>query len=114
MMDIGTRIRLARKAKKLSQRALGKLLHVSGGAVAQWELNETAPTLQHRVDLCNILGIEIADLLPEAEHLEPILVSASRTVLLVRQFEELPVSVQEGFLMSVLALVAAMKGKPPA
>jgi transcriptional regulator with XRE-family HTH domain len=97
----------------MSQRTLAKAMGVSASAVAQWETGETVPTLDHRVELCRVLSIEIADLLPEAEHLTPILVSHAQTVLLVRKFEELPPSVREATLMNVVALWEALKGKPP-
>lgn len=112
-MDLATRIRLARKAKKLSQRSLARLMGVSPSAVAQWETSVTAPSIDNRVDLARILSIEFIELLPEAGEIAPVSVTRPQTVILVRHFEELPEPVREALLMQVVATAASLKGREP-
>jgi transcriptional regulator with XRE-family HTH domain len=57
-MGIGELIRAKRQENKLSQRALAKLVDVSPGAVAQWELGDTLPTNEHMAVLKTLLDLE--------------------------------------------------------
>ncbi|HKP08304.1 MAG TPA: helix-turn-helix transcriptional regulator [Microbacterium sp.] len=43
-MTLDDRIRSWRKCRKLSQRALGAKIGVSGASIAQWEDGSTSPT----------------------------------------------------------------------
>jgi len=46
-MSIGTRIRHARKQKKLTQLQLADMIHVSKSACGQWERGRTSPTIEN-------------------------------------------------------------------
>ena len=113
-MDMATKIRVARRAKGLSQRALGKVIGVSGGAVAQWETSVTLPSLDNRVDLSRQLGIPFIELLPEADKAPAESISDPQTVLLVRTFEALPAKVREVLLMQALMLLETLGTTKPA
>ena len=56
-VEIGSLIRSKRKERGLSQRALGKMLGVTGGAVAQWELGATLPTSENMTALKQLIGL---------------------------------------------------------
>ncbi|MGE5801594.1 MAG: helix-turn-helix domain-containing protein [Gemmatimonadota bacterium] len=69
-MTLDTRIRSWRKLRKLSQRALGALIGVSGATVAQWENGSTSPTQGNLEKLAGALGLTMEQFfgaLPEAE-----------------------------------------------
>ena len=53
---ISERIRNARKAKNLSQQALGDLLEVSFQAVSTWEQGKFIPDADHLPALAGLLG----------------------------------------------------------
>lgn len=57
-MDVGDLIRQKRDSKGISQRALAKLVRVTPGAVAQWELNQTRPTEQNMAALKILLDFD--------------------------------------------------------
>jgi len=54
---MGDRIREARTKKGLSQKALAMQLGVSAGAVGQWEIGQTSPTLDMFELLCGVLEV---------------------------------------------------------
>lgn len=56
MKTMGDRIRHARKAKKITQKALAELLEINRVSVTQWELNDTKPELHRLPELVRILG----------------------------------------------------------
>ena len=58
-MSIGERIRIARKAKGLSQRHVATLFGITPGAVSQWESDETVPNVERLGILGQILNAEI-------------------------------------------------------
>lgn len=49
MIDLGKRIKRARKAKGLTQEELADRVDVSRSAVARWELGEIEPSLSHMI-----------------------------------------------------------------
>src|SRR4051812_38311117 len=62
-MEIGELIRVERNKRGWSQRALAKALGISGGAVAQWELGTSRPTLARVIDICSVFGISATSFL---------------------------------------------------
>lgn len=58
MDNFSTIIKEARKAKKISQRDLAKMLGCSQTCVAFWELNVRVPSLQTTAKICKILDID--------------------------------------------------------
>lgn len=56
-MELGQRIRMARKRRKLSQPALAGLLEISPQAVSQWETGKTGPERQMIPAITKILRI---------------------------------------------------------
>lgn len=117
-MDIATVIRDARRKAKLSQRALADKMGLSPSAIGQWETDATKPSIFNRVDLASLLSIPLAQLLPEASSGGEISSRNPETIILVRQFEELPPRVRESILMQVVATADALRRgeieEPPA
>lgn len=69
-MTLDGRIRCWRKFRKLSQRALGALIGVSGATVAQWEGGATSPTQANLEKLVAALELTMEQFFgpaPEAE-----------------------------------------------
>lgn len=62
MEGIGLRIALARKAKGLSQKELGKKCFVTQGAISSWEKERTEPNMKNIDDLCAALEITMDEL----------------------------------------------------
>lgn len=63
MKPINEKIRELRKAKGLTQEALGARLGISGQAVAKWEKGESMPDILLLTDLCKLLGTSADTLL---------------------------------------------------
>lgn len=63
-MDIGQRIRIARKNKALTQKKLGELINKSPQVISNWERAYT-PSISHEdlLLLSNALGIAVAELM---------------------------------------------------
>ena len=59
----GERIRQLRKMKKISQTALGELLHVSQSAVASWECETRTPDLETLILLSQFFEVSIDTIL---------------------------------------------------
>src|ERR1700743_1626290 len=106
-MDIASVIREGRRKKSMSQRVLAAKLKVSASAVAQWETDATMPSIAHRIDLAEILGLPFSSLLPEADVSE-ITLNNPQTIILVRKFETLPPPIRESILMQVVATADAL------
>ena len=60
---IGEKISQLRKAKKLSQEALGEKLGVSGQAVSKWESGASMPDILLLPELCELLDTSLDALL---------------------------------------------------
>jgi transcriptional regulator with XRE-family HTH domain len=57
------RVKSARKAARLSQEAVGRLVGVSGQAVYSWEIGRTKPEADHLAALAKLLGVSASYLL---------------------------------------------------
>ena len=64
---LGERIRTLRKRKGYSQEQLARKLHVTQGAVSQWEKNITTPAADQLKSLSEIFEITVDSLLDETE-----------------------------------------------
>lgn len=62
-MKIGKFIAENRKTKKLTQSQLAERLNVSDRAVSKWENGKSMPDVSIMLELCEILGINVQDLL---------------------------------------------------
>ena len=60
---IGKFIASCRKNKKLTQEQLAEKLFVTNRAVSKWERGLSLPDADKMLDLCNILGINVKELL---------------------------------------------------
>lgn len=57
-MDMATRIRVARQRTGMTQHQLAERMHVTRGAVANWEINgRPKPSLAHLIRLAPVLGV---------------------------------------------------------
>jgi transcriptional regulator with XRE-family HTH domain len=64
---IGTRIQTARQALGLTLAEVGSALGVTRQYVYAWETGRRNPGPKHLAKLAEVLGLEIADLLPRAQ-----------------------------------------------
>jgi len=62
-------IRRARKAAQKTQAELATILGVSKTAVVHWETGVNEPSLVKKVELSELLGIRLSDLLPQIKGL---------------------------------------------
>ena len=63
LIKIGKFIAGLRKNKNLTQEALAEKLYVTDRAVSKWERGLSLPDADKMIDLCNILGINVNELL---------------------------------------------------
>ena len=61
---IGTLIKAARQARKLTQKQVGEALGINDRHVQAWEAGRRNPGLMYLARLAEVLGLEITDLLP--------------------------------------------------
>ena len=63
LKKIGKFIADCRKSKKLTQEQLAEKLYITDRAVSKWERGLSLPDASIMIDLCNILGISVNELL---------------------------------------------------
>lgn len=61
---IGTLIKAARQARKLTQKQVGAALGIDGRHVQAWEAGRRNPGPMYLARLAEVLGLQIIDLLP--------------------------------------------------
>lgn len=62
MENIGYKIKVLRKNKRLSQENFGEMLGLTGGAVSKWERGENNPLLSDLPKIAEILGVNIEEI----------------------------------------------------
>lgn len=67
VLDIGPRLRAARKGRRLSLRALAERTGFSPSFLSQVELGQTSPSLGSLQKICAALDLQLAELLSEPE-----------------------------------------------
>ena len=65
--EIGTFIAKCRKEKKLTQMQLAEKLNITDRAVSKWETGKSMPDSSIMLELCEILGITVNELLSGKE-----------------------------------------------
>ena len=63
LIKIGKFIADCRKEKKITQEQLAEMLYITDRAVSKWERGLSLPDADKMLDLCNILGINVNELL---------------------------------------------------
>jgi len=61
---IGTLIKAARQARKLTQKQVGEALGINDRHVQAWEAGRRNPGPKHLAKLSEVLGLDVRDLLP--------------------------------------------------
>ena len=61
---IGTLIKAARQARKLTQKQVGEALGINDRHVQAWEAGRRNPGPKHLAKLAEVLGLDVRDLLP--------------------------------------------------
>ena len=61
---IGTLIKAARQARKLTQKQVGEALGINDRHVQAWEAGRRNPGPRHLAKLSEVLGLDVRDLLP--------------------------------------------------
>jgi transcriptional regulator with XRE-family HTH domain len=64
---LGERIRNLRKKLGYSQQQLAKKMHLTQGAISQWENNITVPAADQLVSLSEVFGITVDELLKQEQ-----------------------------------------------
>ena len=100
-MEIGDLIRAERTKRGWSQRTLAKALEVSPGAVAQWELHSTRPTLGRVIDICNVFGISAQSFLAPGSPYHAQIVEDADELALLTMWRRLQ-SAERTFLLRLL------------
>lgn len=67
MVEIGEQLRYFRQKKKMSQKQLAELLHVTPQTISKWELNKSAPDYDQLIILSKIYRKSIDALLGQAK-----------------------------------------------
>ncbi len=62
-VKIGAFIAACRKEKRLTQMQLAEMFHITDRAVSKWETGKSLPDSSIMLDLCEVLGITVNDLL---------------------------------------------------
>lgn len=70
LIKIGKFISTKRKEKKLTQEELAEKLYITDRAVSKWERGLSLPDADKMLDLCNILGISVNELLIGEENMK--------------------------------------------
>ena len=66
-IEIGKFISKCRKGKKLTQAQLAEKLNITDRAVSKWETGKSMPDSSIMLELCEILGITVNELLSGEE-----------------------------------------------
>ncbi|MCD8326916.1 MAG: helix-turn-helix domain-containing protein [Lachnospiraceae bacterium] len=66
-MKFGENIRKEREQKQISQEQLAELVGVSRQSVSKWEREESFPSMERLLKLCQIFGCDLADLLTDGD-----------------------------------------------
>ena len=69
-MNIGEKIQICRKAKRMSQEELGELLMVSRQTISLWENGQTVPTVDNLLRLKEIFGMSLDSILGDTAESE--------------------------------------------
>ena len=78
-MNIGEKIRKLREDRNLSQKDFAHSLGISTGTIAEWESNESAPTIADISKICMVFGISADSLLMECKAITNGNISAEST-----------------------------------
>ncbi|KAI4449255.1 hypothetical protein C823_003784 [Eubacterium plexicaudatum ASF492] len=62
-IKIGKFIASCRKEKNMTQRQLADILEISDKTISKWECGKGLPEVQFMIPLCNLLGINVNELL---------------------------------------------------
>ncbi|MGM0165311.1 hypothetical protein IGI39_000253 [Enterococcus sp. AZ135] len=67
MVEIGEQLRYFRQRKRMSQKQIAELLHVTPQTVSKWELNKSAPDYDQLIALSKLYRKSIDVLLGQAK-----------------------------------------------
>ena len=98
-MKFGDKLCKLRKKEGLSQEELGDKLNVTRQTVSKWELGQSKPDTDKLVELCNLLGVNVNDLMDDNieiknnRHIDSIEVKPRKWLLVVLIIVALAISV---------------------
>ena len=94
---IGQFIAQCRKKKNLTQAQLAEQLNITDRAVSKWETGNSMPDSSIMLELCEILGITVNELLSGEEiHMENYETRADENLLALKQQDENNLSKEDG------------------
>lgn len=98
-MKFGDKLCKLRKKEGLSQEELGEKLNVTRQTVSKWELGQSKPDTDKLIELCNLLGVNVNDLMDDNieiknnRHIDSIEVKPRKWLLVVLIIVALAISV---------------------
>ena len=114
-MKFGDKLCQLRKKEGLSQEELGEKLNVTRQTVSKWELGQSKPDTDKLVELCNLLGVNMNDLVDDTveikkniNHIDIIEVKPRKWLLIVLIILALAISVA---LINKLIMINNQKEK---
>ncbi len=108
-LEFGRKLAECRKAKKLSQRDLAKLLNTSYSVIGKYEREEMTPSIEAAVKLAGLLGTTVGYLL--GENKESLLFKDPAMLKRLEEIEGLPDEDKSGVLYALDNLLRAAKFK---
>lgn len=112
-MDVGTRIRLMRTAKKMTQGELAKRAGLTQNSVSLIELGQRSPKTDNLVRLADALGVEVVDLLGDDVSWAKVEIPDPEPEVLDAAGRALPPGEQYmSHISGVLGLIERLYGKP--
>ena len=115
MPGFGERLGRLRKARGLTQTELGKKVGLSQRMVAYYEKDEAQPPGPMLIDLANILGTSVDELLGKTEAAAPLPdPKEARFLKRLKRIQELPPQARRAILKVLDALLAQHETRQPA
>lgn len=87
---LGETIAKLRKSKGLTQAQMAKQIHVTQGAVSQWETGRTAPDVQQMFILAEFFGVTVDSLQGGVAETEADRSAAKKRTEILQKLESLP------------------------
>lgn len=107
MLKIGTAIRVGLENKNLTQKQLGELLNVNQRTISSYCNDISFPDLDTLAKLCNILSIDINDLLQlHTRGNEELMIQDEKEMRIIKAFRQLPEQKKKNFCDSMILLAS--------
>ena len=107
MVKIGNAIRAGLEHKNLTQKQLGELLNVNQRTISSYCNDISFPDLDTLSKLCNILSIDLNDLLLiQQEGNRELMIQNEKEMRMIKAFRQLPEQKKKDFCDSIILLAS--------